>query len=142
MSLNQITIFTDGGCKHNPGPMGIGVVLKHENRTKLYSENLGHGTNNIAELTAILRGLQLLKTRKIPVVIYTDSAYSIGVLTGRYKIKKNKELIAEIRSLISEFVKVSFKKVKGHVGIPGNELVDELAGRAIRGHVVNETRIE
>jgi len=142
MSLNQITIFTDGGCKYNPGPMGIGVVLKHENRTKLYSENLGHGTNNIAELTAILRGLQLLKTRKIPVVIYTDSAYSIGVLTGRYKIKKNKELIAEIRSLISEFVKVSFKKVKGHVGIPGNELVDELAGRAIRGHVVNETRIE
>lgn len=142
MSLNQITIYTDGGCKHNPGPMGIGVVLKHENRTKLYSENLGHGTNNIAELTAILRGLQLLKTRKIPVVIYTDSAYSIGVLTGRYKVKKNKELIAEIRSLISEFVKVTFKKVKGHVGIPGNELVDELAGRAIRGHVVNETRIE
>lgn len=142
MSQDRITIYTDGGCKHNPGPMGIGVVMKYKNRTKLYSENLGQGTNNIAELTAIFRGLQMLKTRTIPVEIYTDSRYAIGVLTGKYKAKKNLELIAGIRELMSEFASLKLKKVKGHAGIPGNELVDELAGRAIKGDVVNETRIE
>ncbi len=142
MSPDKIIVYTDGGCKHNPGPMGIGVVMNYKGRTKLYSEYLGQGTNNIAELTAILRALQLLKTRDIPVVIYTDSEYAIGVLTGRYKIRKNQALIAKIKALMSDFSRIEFKKVKGHKGIPGNELVDTLAGRAINGDVVNETRID
>ena len=142
MSADRIIVYTDGGCKHNPGPMGIGVVMNYKGRTKLYSEYLGYGTNNIAELTAILRALQLLKIRDIPVVIYTDSEYAIGVLTGRYRAKKNQALIARIRTLMSTFSRVELRKVKGHKGIPGNELVDTLAGRAIKGDVVNETRID
>jgi len=142
MSSDQITIYTDGGCKHNPGPMGIGVVMEYKGRTKLYSENLGQGTNNIAELTAIFRALQLMKTKTIPVIIHTDSKYAIGVLTGMYKAKKNQELIAQIRAFMQEFSSIRFKKVKGHAGIPGNEMVDELATRAMNGDVVNETRID
>ena len=139
MSNEVITIYTDGGCLHNPGgPMGIGVVLRYKTRVRIYSEFLGNGTNNIAELTAILRALELLKTTDIPVVIHSDSEYAIGVLTGRYRAKKNKELIARIQAVMRRFKDLRFKKVRGHKGVPDNELVDSLASRALRGDVVNE----
>lgn len=132
-----IHVYTDGACTGNPGPMGIGVVILDpasgtggEPLRRELTEYLGTGTNNIAELTAILRGLQQLP-RGRSVVVYSDSAYSIGLLSQNWKAKANQELVAELRRLVREFQHVRFVKVLGHSGVPENERCDELARQAI-----------
>ena len=128
---NVLEIWTDGACSGNPGEAGAGVVLKYKEHRKELSHYLGKATNNIAELTAIFLGLSEVKNRRLPIRIFTDSSYSIGVLTKDWKAKANQELIEEIRALTREFPRLSFVKVEGHAGIEENERVDELARLAI-----------
>ena len=75
------------------------------------SEYLGVGTNNIAELTAIERALDTggrrRRQRRGAVRIYTDSAYSIGVLSKGWKAKANQELIARMRRRLAELARTS-----------------------------------
>ncbi|HEX5063595.1 MAG TPA: ribonuclease H [Kofleriaceae bacterium] len=130
-AADAIQVWTDGACSGNPGPAGLGVViLDGKHRTEL-SEYLGEGTNNIAELTAILRGLETLKDKSRPVVVYSDSSYSIDILTKAWKAKKNVELIDELRAVCRTFADLRFVKVAGHAGVPLNERCDQLAREAI-----------
>jgi ribonuclease HI len=122
-----IELYTDGACSGNPGPCGLGVVLRDKDLYKEVSQYLGLGTNNIAELTAIQVALTLVEDRKRPVRLYSDSTYCIGVLSKGWKAKKNRELILAIRELIQEFSDLQFRKVKGHSGHPFNERADFLA---------------
>ncbi len=128
--MPPIIIYTDGACFGNPGPAGIGVVLRSGPHRKELSEPLGRATNNIAELTAILRALESVKDRHRRVRVHSDSAYAIGVLTKNWKPKKNKELIAKIRDLMRDFSDLEFVKVAGHAGVEDNERCDELAKAA------------
>jgi ribonuclease HI len=131
MAANAIHVWTDGACTGNPGPAGLGVVLIDGDTRVELSEYLGEGTNNIAELTAILRGLEEVTDKTRPVVVYSDSQYSIGLLTENWKAKKNIELVAKLRELTRQFKDLRFVKVAAHSGIPLNERVDELGRNAI-----------
>jgi len=130
-NADAIHIWTDGACEGNPGPAGLGVVIIDGKQQRELSEYLGQGTNNIAELTAILRGLESVEDRKRQVIVYSDSQYSIGLLSQNWKAKANAELVAKLRGLLREFTDVRFVKVAAHSGIPLNERVDELARGAI-----------
>ena len=119
-----------------PGPAGAGVVIVDgEQRTEV-SEFLGQGTNNIAELTAILLGLERVADKARPVVVYSDSEYSIGLLTQAWKAKANIELVEKLREMCREFSDLRFVKVAGHAGIPLNERTDQLARDAITGRAL------
>lgn len=137
--------YCDGACSGNPGPAASGALIidsesdgsgRHE-----LSEYLGRGTNNIAELTAILRVAEQHKAVgdvSRPLHIYTDSSYSIGVLSKGWKAKANKELIAECKEALAALPSVHLHYVKGHAGIILNERADQLAveardARASRG---------
>ena len=124
-------LWTDGACTGNPGPAGLGVLYRYQGEVREVSEYLGHGTNNIAELTAILRGLQLVEDSGTPVDVMTDSAYCHGLLTKSWKAKKNQELVAELRAEARRFGDLRIVKVPGHSGVPDNERADELATGAI-----------
>jgi len=132
-SGDAIQVWTDGACTGNPGPAGLGVVIVDGKERRELSEYLGEGTNNIAELTAILRGLEEVRARAKDraVVVYSDSQYSIGLLTQAWKAKANKELVEELRALCREFADLRFVKVAGHSGVPLNERTDQLARDAI-----------
>jgi ribonuclease HI len=65
------------------------------------------------------------------VLVYSDSAYSIGLLTQAWKAKANKELVEKLRETCREFSDLRFVEVAGHAGIPLNERVDQLARDAI-----------
>lgn len=133
VAKNTIHVWTDGGAAPNPGPAGAGVVIVDGDHTTEISEFLGHATNQIAELTAILIGLSRLEVRHRPVAVYSDSRYSIGLLTeATWKAKKNVELVDKLRALCREFDDLRFVKVAGHSGIPLNERTDALVGQAIR----------
>jgi ribonuclease HI len=73
-----------------------------------------------------------LKRVDLPVRIFSDSSYAIGLLTKNWKPKKNQELFFETRALIKKFSDLAFIKVKGHSGIKGNEVADFLATSAIK----------
>ncbi len=131
-----VEIWTDGACSGNPGPMGIGVVVIDGATRREAGEYLGEGTNNIAELTAIERGIELAGADRDDgrrFRIYTDSSYSIGVLSKGWKAKANQELIARLKRRLAAVPRVEFVKVAGHAGVPENERCDELATGAVQG---------
>ena len=129
---NTIFIYTDGASSGNPGPSGIGILLRFKDHEKKISRNIGTATNNIAELEAIKTALLELKYYDYPVRVFTDSSYAYGVLTLGWKARKNKELINSIKKLISKFSDLKLIKVKGHDGFDGNEKADFLATSAIK----------
>ena len=129
---NCIKIYTDGASSGNPGPSGIGIVFIYGEKKKEISQYIGVATNNIAELTAIKRALEELKRDDLPVRIFSDSNYSIGLLTKNWKPQKNQALVHEIQTLMNKFCDLSFIKVKGHSGIKENEVADFLATSAIK----------
>lgn len=132
MCENAVCVYTDGACSGNPGPAGIGIVLRYKDQTKEISRYIGQGTNNIAELQAIKVGLEAVRNRSMPVIVFTDSNYAFGLLSQGWKAKMNTALVEEIRKLSTGFKQLRFVKVKGHAGHPENERADKLAVQAIQ----------
>ena len=110
--MGIITVQTDDSCMPNPGDMGIGVVI-YEGITivKTVSQFIGYGTNNIAEYTAFIRGLEEVKKRRKKddhIKVFIDSLLIYKQIRGEYRVKKQKlkplcekgkELIKEIDNI-------------------------------------------
>jgi ribonuclease HI len=123
--------YTDGACSGNPGPAGSGVVLVSP-KGKMFEgfEYLGEATNNVAELTAILRAVEWLPAPVSGIVVHTDSQYAIGVLQKGWRAKVNQDLVARTkRAVATRGARLVY--VPGHSGVPLNERADELAREAI-----------
>jgi ribonuclease HI len=140
--MSQVTIWTDGACRGNPGPGGWAAVLMKDHHEKELSGAERDTTNNRMELTAAIRGLHALK-RRCRVRLYTDSEYlkrgitewladwkRRGWKTADKKPVKNLDLWQEIEAL-TEKHDIEWHWVRAHSGIPENERVDQLANRAI-----------
>lgn len=126
--------YTDGACSGNPGPAGVGLIILGPGGIRAEgSEYLGEATNNIAELTAVLRALEAVPETVPAYVIHTDSQYAIGVLTKQWKAKANVELIDRIKRALAkrDRGRVRLVYVRGHAGDPMNERADELAREAV-----------
>ncbi len=138
MTPGEIVIYTDGAARGNPGPGGLGVVMKFGKHRKEISEGYRLTTNNRMELLAAIRGLEALKRNDLKVKIYTDSRYvSDAVNKGwvfsweakRFKNKKNVDLWLRFLEVYRKY-SVKFIWVKGHANIPENERCDRLAVEA------------
>jgi len=124
--------YTDGACSGNPGPAGSGVVLvAPDGKMHEGLEYLGEATNNVAELTAILRAVEWIPAGAHAIVVHTDSQYAIGVLQRGWKAKANQELVLRTRRVV-EARGARLVYVPGHQGVPLNERADELAREAIQ----------
>lgn len=123
-------VYADGACSGNPGPAGAGIVVIDAGRRVELSEYLGEGTNNIAELTAVLRALDELDPAR-PAVIHTDSQYTIGVVQKGWKAKANVELVAKLRAALGARPATRLVYVPGHAGVILNERADTLAREAV-----------
>jgi ribonuclease HI len=132
VSKDSVVAYADGACSGNPGPAGLGaVIVEGSTRTEI-SEHIGQGTNNIAELMAIERVLDSVPDPGRPLVIYTDSAYAIGVLSKGWKAKANVALIERVRERLAKRPATRLVHVRGHAGVELNERADELAREAVR----------
>ena len=106
-------LHTDGGARGNPGPSGFGAVLFDENY-KLLDIDAGysaHSTNNFAEYSALLIGLNLAVKKGITeLTCFMDSELAVRQLNGEYKIKNDdiKEFHKKIEPLRKIFKKVLF----------------------------------
>lgn len=131
----EVIAYTDGACSGNPGPAGLGVVLLTPEACVERAEYLGAATNNVAELTAILRALEEIAAREDcagrTAAIHTDSQYAIGVVQKGWKAKKNVELVAALKRALAAHGRCRLIYVRGHAGIALNERADELARQAV-----------
>lgn len=152
-------VFTDGSCTGNGKPSvcgGIGVYFGENNSMNVCESLKGNITNNKAELTAILRALQIIldsvaessESDSEEYCICTDSKYSIscltlwwkkweknGFLTAHKKPVLNQDLLKQIQELLSKMKNITFKHILAHTGkddffSKGNYEADLLATKA------------
>ena len=134
----SILAYTDGASSGNPGPSGIGIVLRFGSHEKEISKHIGITTNNVAELTAIQAALKAITATEIPVRLYTDSQYCYGLLSLGWKPKRNEKLVAAVRGMMKRFKDVRILKIEGDAGIDDNERADRLARKAALGEAVSK----
>jgi ribonuclease HI len=148
--MNDVTIYTDGGCSPNPGPGGWAALLLFEDeqdvagrrKQKQLKDGARDSTNNRMELTAALKALEALDA-PARVELHTDSRYLAnafnqgwldnwqdnGWKTSSKNPVKNKDLWQKLLAAAEEH-DVEWIWVKGHAGNPLNERVDDMVGEA------------
>ena len=151
MAQKQLVIYTDGGCRGNPGPGGWAcIILDGENETA-FSGGETMTTNNRMELTAAINALTIVQQsdswRDCHVQIFCDSQYvKTGITLWITSWKKNGWKTAAKKSVLNQdlwqtldalnsSLDVSWNWVKGHAGIAYNERCDELCQREMRARM-------
>ena len=141
--MQKVIIYTDGACSGNPGPGGWGAILIYNDVEKEISGGEKNTTNNIMEVTAVIKALEILK-HPCDVELYSDSAYVVNCFeqnwidnwiknnwkNSKKEPVKNIELWKRLHEL-TQIHNVHFNKVKGHADNEYNNRCDELARNGI-----------
>lgn len=128
------TLYFDGCSKGNPGPAGAGAVIYDENEEEIWSQAhfvSSHGTNNEAEYTGLLLGLQKSVELGISnLLVRGDSQLIIRQMKGEYKVKSEslKNIHLNAIKLTKQIEKIKFE----HVYRKFNKRADELSNEGIR----------
>jgi ribonuclease HI len=138
----EVTIYTDGSSRGNPGPGGYGAILISGHHRKELSQGYRLTTNNRMELMAVIAALKSLKKEGLHLTVYSDSQYIVNAIekgwlnswirTNFKGGKKNADLWKEFY-LLSQKHTLKFIWVKGHAENPLNNRCDELATEAADG---------
>ncbi|HEY8646685.1 MAG TPA: ribonuclease HI family protein [Gaiellaceae bacterium] len=125
-------LFTDGGARGNPGPAAYGFVLESEDGTVLAAEGeaIGSATNNVAEYSGLVAGLQKALELHVPEVeVVSDSELMVKQMRGEYRVKNEalRELYDEATALARRLGNVEYR----HVKRAHNELADKLVNDAL-----------
>ncbi|MBU9888257.1 MAG: ribonuclease HI family protein [Candidatus Omnitrophica bacterium] len=129
-------IYSDGGARGNPGPAAVGVLVCDEKGKRLgdHGEVIGETTNNVAEYTAVIRGLTLAAELGVQEADYfLDSELVARQLSGIYKLKAEhlKPLFARVKEKEKLFKRITYFHVpREHEKI---RHVDALVNRALDG---------
>ena len=127
----QASLHTDGGARGNPGPAGIGAVLRTDDEViGEVAQAIGITTNNVAEYKALIAGLELALERGVTEIdIFMDSKLVVMQLRGEWKIKKAdlRPLALRANHLMNKFEKATIQ----HVGREENADADALANQAM-----------
>jgi ribonuclease HI len=125
-------LFTDGGARGNPGPAAYGFVLESEDGTVLAAEGeaIGNATNNVAEYSGLIAGLQKAIELHVPdVEVVSDSELMVKQMRGEYRVKNEalRGLYDEATALARRLGNVEYR----HVKRAHNELADKLVNDAL-----------
>lgn len=133
----ELVVNCDGGARGNPGAAALGVSIQTTGGEELeaIAETIGHATNNVAEYSAVLRGLERcaeLGARAVRVL--SDSMLLVEQLNGNYKVKNPvlKELHARVRAAAAPFDRVRYEHVRRAQNARADELVNIALDAAAR----------
>ena len=135
----NIRIYVDGGSRGNPGPSASGAVLKEldedgneAREIERIGKFLGETTNNQAEYTSVIIGLERAKELGAEIVeVVMDSELAVKQLNGEYKVK-NQGLASrflEVYNLRPAFRRVSFRHVRREFNKEADSVVNEVLDR-------------
>lgn len=127
-------VSCDGASRGNPGPAGAGAQITDDAGVVLaeVAEGLGEATNNVAEYTAVILGLQRAhEMGAVDVLLRSDSQLLINQLTGRYRVRMPhlQPLHRRVRELATGFRTIEFE----HVPRERNTEADRLANLGVDG---------
>ena len=131
MSQKSVSVYIDGAARGNPGPAGAGILLKEGDKIiKEAYKYLGDTTNNVAEYSAVISGLQeaiALGYKKVELKV--DSELVAQQLRGDYRVKNSniKPLFDKAIALINNLENVKIIKIDRS----DNKEADKLANKAI-----------
>ena len=117
--MKKLIIYTDGACRGNPGPAGIGIVICNESGKKIKEDKefIGNATNNIAEYRALIKALELANDFSVTrVECFSDSELMVRQLNGVYRVKNEK--LGKLFLLVKE-------KARGFKGVTYSHLPRE-----------------
>ena len=125
-------LSTDGGARGNPGPAAYGYVLEAEDGTVLaaHGETIGIATNNVAEYSALLAGLdKAVELGVTELEVVSDSELMVKQMRGEYRVKNRdlQTLFLDASRLARELRSVTYT----HVRREHNELADRLVNEAL-----------
>ncbi len=125
-------LFTDGGSRGNPGPAAYGFVLEAEDGTVLDArgETIGVATNNVAEYTALVAGLERAAEVGVDELeVVSDSELLVKQMRGEYKVKNRalQDLFLDASRLARKIQRVKYTAVRRE----HNELADSLVNEAL-----------
>ncbi len=128
----HVHIYTDGGSRGNPGPSASGAVIKSPDGKLLanVSKYLGKTTNNQAEYTAIVIGLERAAKMGATVVsLFMDSELATKQLKGEYRVKDPDiaKRFLEVKNLLHKFDRVIFT----HIPREKNKEADALVNKCL-----------
>ncbi len=128
----KVRLFTDGGARGNPGPAAYGYVLETEDGTVLaaHGEAIGIATNNVAEYSALIAGLEKASELAVgEVEVVSDSELMVKQMRGEYKVKNAalRELSLQAAQLARTVGTVRYTAVRRE----HNELADRLVNEAL-----------
>ena len=127
----RLTINSDGAAVPNPGPAGIGAVLRNDRGDIVaeISKYIGPATNNKAEFLALIAGLErALELGAEHIDINSDSELIVRQIEGKYRSKAMKPLFEQVISLLDEFKSYTVQ----HIPREQNKEADALSKRALR----------
>lgn len=141
--MKNVFLYSDGGCRPNPGRGGYGSILIYNGVRKELSGGFRHTTNNRMEMMGVIVGLETLK-EPCNVIILSDSKYVIEAFSKGWvfgwkrknfvekggKLRKNHDLWNRLIHLAS-YHNCQWNWIKGHSENPENERCDRLATLAI-----------
>jgi ribonuclease HI len=130
--VKRAVLFADGACRGNPGPAGSGAALVNEEGHVAAEamRYLGRGTNNIAEYTALIIGLEeALRHDVEDLEVRMDSKLVVEQMNGRWRVRdaKLRPLATRARELLGRFPEWRLR----HIPRDENAVADLLANRAI-----------
>lgn len=142
--VKKIKVYTDATAKGNPGPSGLGIVIKDEADEILltHKQYIGKATNNQGEYTALLESLKLLRNLNTEydfVEFYSDSLLMVSQLTGKYKIK-DKYLMRNAMNFWDGINKLNKKYSITYIPRDQNAIADKLANEATREGMLAESQ--
>lgn len=140
--MAQVTIYTDGSSRGNPGPGGYGAVLISGDNRKEISKGFTYTTNNRMELLSVIAALECLKSTGHNVTVYSDSKYVVDSVEKNWIkgwVKKNFNGIKNPdlwKRFLDSYNKhnVKFIWVKGHADNVENNRCDILATTAAKSN--------
>lgn len=132
LKSKKVYLYTDGGSRGNPGPSGTGVILLDSNKKKIKEkfEYIGQATNNVAEYSALVSGLEAaIDVGATDIIAHLDSELLVKQLNGEYKVKDPNMKILFERSLgiLKNFKTFEIK----HIPREKNKEADRLVNKAI-----------
>ena len=130
--MSNFCMYIDGAARGNPGPAGVGIVICSDKGkvVSAISKYIGQTTNNIAEYTALIFGMEEARNKKIKeLIINTDSELLAKQLGGEYKVKSSalKDLYKKVNTMLESFEEVRINQIDREK----NKQADKLANEAI-----------
>jgi formyltetrahydrofolate-dependent phosphoribosylglycinamide formyltransferase len=128
--VDTITIFTDGGSRGNPGPAAGAFVLFDENNRQIGGKAvfIPHATNNVAEYTGLLTGLEeAFSLGAKAVKVFSDSELMVKQINGEYKVKNDalRDLFTECFDWLTKFKSWQITHVRREKNTHADKLVNK-----------------